>query len=197
MVRSLALLPALSLVLLFPDAGRADVLCTKKSGAVVRRTACKKKEAALDLSQFGALGPKGDPGDPGPSAVYVNQNEFANGLTNAFLLAPNPIASLSLPAGTYVVIGKTYVSDFDTNSSSNELTCQIRTGGSAVDESIAELGRLATGVFLDTSTLTVTAAVTLAADDVVTLNCANNGAANSSANSAKLMAIRTGSIVTQ
>jgi hypothetical protein len=42
------------------------VLCTKKSGVVVRRdAACKRKETQLDLTQFGALGPKGDPGSPG------------------------------------------------------------------------------------------------------------------------------------
>jgi len=44
----------------------AAVLCRRKSGVVVvRDAACKKKETALDLAQFGALGPKGDKGDPG------------------------------------------------------------------------------------------------------------------------------------
>ena len=44
----------------------AAVLCKKKSGVVVvRDEACKKKETALDLAQFGALGPKGDKGEPG------------------------------------------------------------------------------------------------------------------------------------
>ena len=36
----------------------AAVLCQKRSGAVVVRDACKKKETPLDLSQFGAAGPK-------------------------------------------------------------------------------------------------------------------------------------------
>lgn len=48
----------------------AAVLCrhTKSGRVAVRDTACKRKETALDLSQFGALGPqgpKGDSGDPG------------------------------------------------------------------------------------------------------------------------------------
>lgn len=43
------------------------VLCQKRSGAVVVRDACKKKERPLDLTQFGAVGPKGDAGDPGPT----------------------------------------------------------------------------------------------------------------------------------
>jgi hypothetical protein len=49
-------------------ADAAPVLCQKKSGViVVREAACKKnKEKPLDLAQFGAVGPKGDKGDPGP-----------------------------------------------------------------------------------------------------------------------------------
>ena len=50
-----------------PRADAAPVLCQKKkSGAVVvRDPACKRKETAVDLAQFGALGPKGDKGDKG------------------------------------------------------------------------------------------------------------------------------------
>jgi hypothetical protein len=44
---------------------RGDVLCQKRSGVVVVRAACKKKEAVLDLAQFRVVGPKGDKGDPG------------------------------------------------------------------------------------------------------------------------------------
>ncbi len=44
---------------------RAAVLCRKKSGVVVMRDACKKKEAPIDLTQFGAIGPQGPPGPPG------------------------------------------------------------------------------------------------------------------------------------
>ena len=157
----------------------------------------QEEGAALDLSQFGALGPKGDQGDPGPSTVYVNERAFADGLTNAFLTTPNPIASLSLPAGTYMVIAKGVASDFDHVSSSNEFTCQIRVGSDVADESIAELGRLATSTFLDTSTLTLASTVTLPSDGTVTFNCANNGASNSTITSGKLLAVRTGAIVTQ
>jgi hypothetical protein len=39
----------------------------KRSGALaVRDPACKRKETAVDLAQLGAVGPKGDQGDPGP-----------------------------------------------------------------------------------------------------------------------------------
>jgi hypothetical protein len=44
-------------------ADAAPVVCKKRSGTmVVRDPACKKKETAVDLAQFGAVGPKGDPG---------------------------------------------------------------------------------------------------------------------------------------
>ncbi len=43
----------------------ADVLCKKKSGVVVVRTTCKKKETALDPTALGLQGPKGDKGDTG------------------------------------------------------------------------------------------------------------------------------------
>lgn len=46
-------------------AAAAEVLCRKRSGVIVAREACKKKETPLDLAQFGAVGPKGDKGDPG------------------------------------------------------------------------------------------------------------------------------------
>jgi len=50
-------------------AGHAAVLCEKPSGAVFVRTACKKKEVPLDPGGLGLVGPKGDPGMPGPSGV--------------------------------------------------------------------------------------------------------------------------------
>ena len=34
---------------------RAEVFCKRRSGAVVVRDACKKKETAIDLAQFGAV----------------------------------------------------------------------------------------------------------------------------------------------
>jgi len=39
-----------------------EVLCKKGSGAVVVRSACRKKETALDPSALGLVGPKGDAG---------------------------------------------------------------------------------------------------------------------------------------
>jgi hypothetical protein len=50
-------------------AARADYFCEKKSGAVAIRSACKKKETQVDLTSFGALGPKGDPGPKGDTGT--------------------------------------------------------------------------------------------------------------------------------
>ncbi|GEM_PF-2361262 len=55
----------------------AAVLCEKKSGAVYVRTACKKKEVAVDAAALGLQGPKGDtgsPGGPGPTASTFASN---------------------------------------------------------------------------------------------------------------------------
>src|SRR5262249_57762979 len=60
-----------------PFTASGAVLCQKKSGAVVVRATCRKKEVALDLAQFGAVGsagapgPKGDPGPPGVGSPGV------------------------------------------------------------------------------------------------------------------------------
>ena len=69
MERTLCAVGLGALCLMWATPGRAVVLCAKKSGVVVIRAACKKKETPLDLAQLGAVGPKGDPGpqgNPGP-----------------------------------------------------------------------------------------------------------------------------------
>lgn len=47
----------------------AAVLCKKPTGAIAVRPACKKKEAPVDLTEFGALGPPGTPGTQGPAGL--------------------------------------------------------------------------------------------------------------------------------
>src|SRR5690242_5444191 len=48
---------------------RAEVLCAKKNGIVVMRTACKTRETAIDPVAVGLKGPQGDPGDQGDPGV--------------------------------------------------------------------------------------------------------------------------------
>jgi hypothetical protein len=52
-----------------PGAG-AEVVCTRPSGAVVIRAACRTRERLLDLAAIGASGPKGDPGPAGLSVRF-------------------------------------------------------------------------------------------------------------------------------
>lgn len=63
----------------FATAGLADaaVLCKRRSGAVVVRDACKKKETALDLAEFGAVGPQGLPGPTGPTGPAGTARAYA------------------------------------------------------------------------------------------------------------------------
>jgi len=65
------LIATVVLTALVTPAGAA-VLCKKKSGVVVVRPACAKKETAVNLSEFlsvGQPGPKGDPGTPGATGA--------------------------------------------------------------------------------------------------------------------------------
>jgi len=92
-----------SLLVLARPAG-ALVLCKKKSGAVVARDACKKKETTLTAAALGITpqpgakgdkGDKGDQGDPGPDVrayAYVDQNTvaFVAAKTKGFVSVTRP-----------------------------------------------------------------------------------------------------------
>ncbi len=73
----------LALCLTWAAPAGAVVLCTKKSGVVVVRATCRKRETPLNLTQFGAVGPKGDKGAPGgllvPCATQVGTDVFFTG----------------------------------------------------------------------------------------------------------------------
>jgi len=56
----------MALFVLIVCPAQAAVLCKKKkSGVVVMRDACRKKETKIDLGQFGVTGAAGPPGTPG------------------------------------------------------------------------------------------------------------------------------------
>ncbi len=65
-IRSLALTAGLTMALATPTS--AAVLCKKPTGVIVVRQACKKKEAPVDLAEFGAVGPAGTQGPAGLNA---------------------------------------------------------------------------------------------------------------------------------
>jgi len=63
-----------------------DVICKKKSGAMVIRGACKRRELQVRLADFGALGPPGDPGDAGAPGVAGTARAYAQVNSFGFIL---------------------------------------------------------------------------------------------------------------
>ena len=59
------------------------MFCQKRSGAAFVRNACQKKETQIDLAAFGAVGPKGDKGDPGPFPATLPSGQTLTGLYRA------------------------------------------------------------------------------------------------------------------
>jgi len=89
----------------------AAVICQKKSGAMFVRTNCNKKETPVDLSGFGAIGPKGDKGDkgdtgsagvPGAAIAYAHIN--ADGTVDAAHSKNVTSANVSLVTGGLVPV---------------------------------------------------------------------------------------------
>ena len=84
-----------------------DVICKKKSGAMVIRGACKRRELQVRLADFGALGPPGDPGDAGAPGVagtaraYAQVNSF--NYTFGMVLAKNITGVTHPETGVYCV----------------------------------------------------------------------------------------------
>ena len=69
--RLVAALLSVGLGLTATEAAHALVVCTRKSGALVLREACKKKETAVDASALGTVGPAGP---PAPALRVVDAN---------------------------------------------------------------------------------------------------------------------------
>lgn len=101
---------------------------------------CSNKEAGLEWNQQGPQGIQGVPGPqgaPGPSDAYV---ELA--APDVTLTGDTVVASLSLPAGKYVVSAKTFLkSSGDTNN-----LCRLLLPGGKFDWQFAET-RGAIGIY--------------------------------------------------
>jgi len=106
------------LAIAFGAIGAADgrVMCNKRSGVVViRPTACKAKEQALDLSQLGAVGPTG-PAGPLPATLpsgktltgafgmrgdaAAGSEAVEDGISFQFPLASSPTVHVIAPSDT-------------------------------------------------------------------------------------------------
>jgi hypothetical protein len=66
----------------------ADLLCRKKAGAVVLRTACAKREARVDLATLGALGPQGPQGPQVPAGAAALLKDAAGKLVGPWMVMP-------------------------------------------------------------------------------------------------------------
>src|SRR5262249_61862749 len=95
-----------------PFTASGAVLCQKKSGAVVVRATCRKKEAPLDLAQFGAVGsagapgPKGDPGPPGVGSPGMTGPKGDPGLPGRPGIGPLSAGPPESGAGGPTCVGK-------------------------------------------------------------------------------------------
>jgi len=96
---------AVGVVLTAMGTADAAVLCTKKTGAVVIRDACKKKERAMNLADFGASGPQGAPGATGPGVFVVDANGALVGpvVDELNILTSPPMARVVRKLGNDVV----------------------------------------------------------------------------------------------
>jgi hypothetical protein len=84
----------------------AAVVCKKKSGALVVRDECKKKESPVTLSEFGAVGPQGPAGADGAQGPIGPSNGYATSFSTSVDLledgTPVTLLSIDVPGGSYV-----------------------------------------------------------------------------------------------
>jgi hypothetical protein len=103
----------------------AVVLCKKKNGAAFVRDACKKKETQVPAAELGLVGPPGANGTNGtngaPGAVGPSHTYQTVGTDVPFTTSSVTVATLSLPAGKYLVMGRTWV----TNDAGDNAECDL------------------------------------------------------------------------
>lgn len=189
---------AVVVLAMLSGAGEAAVLCARKNGALKLREACKAKETLVDPVALGLQGPPGAAGPAGatgPSQVIITETQAVSGFTNTF----TPVATLALEPGDYLLIGKTWLTDYNPVVSFQEYACRLVVGGDVgapIDEASETLGQ-DNPVGIHSGTLVVTNTVSLDQTTAVDMRCANNGATQSSAMKVKLVAIRTAAITRQ
>jgi hypothetical protein len=169
-----------------------DVVSYKGSSyvAIAPNSATKPSNASdwmlmAKMGATGATGPKGDPGPPGPSAAYTTTNTSKMPIPHG----STTVASLSLPAGSFVYTGTVSISN--SGSSTIALTCEI------VDPS----GAVVTDIPVDSVTgtydgVTLTGASNSVAG-VATLICNSFNAQAYTLFQAGLTAVQAGSLTTQ
>jgi hypothetical protein len=139
-----------------------------------------------DTGADGAQGPKGDQGDAGPSRTLVAQ-PFTN--TTIEPAAFVTVASLSLPAGSYVLHGKVGISGFSAAAVAGECEIPNTSGAAATFTVVGGSGFDGEGTATLLNTVTVSTATT------INLRCvAFSGSPEYSANLPMITATQVGSL---
>jgi hypothetical protein len=194
-----------SLALFVALGGGAALASGLISGAkIVNHSISEKKLTAAAVKALrgqqgpaGAQGPKGATGAAGPQGVQgiqgVQGQIGPSGATSIYNKAGNKfglsgtVATLALPAGSYLVFGNTFVSDF--SSSSNNVNCSID-DSSAGD--IDDAGTWLDNAVVPQTTLNLVAPLTTSGS-TVSIVCLGQDA-NSTAFFTHLAAIKLGSV---
>jgi hypothetical protein len=168
--------------------------CYTKSGGALRVidgtvTSCSNKETALNWNVQGiqgAVGPQGPQGIPGPQGVTGPQGPvgpigprgpsgvshvYVTALQNSIALnsSPSQVLILNLPAGTYLVLGKT---DVSTNNGTAG-NCYLNAGSVELDHS----GAGVVGAASFSLGISLQATVGLPDGGSVVMNCSGQQAA--------------------
>lgn len=144
----------LAALLIAPRAEAASIYaCQKKKGGNVRivgsKTKCKKSEKKLSWSTTGTAGSNGSNGSNGtngtngtngaPGSNGTNGTNGAAGPSNGYIDKPSQssldgtdkvIATLTLPAGKYIVSGKVII---QRGGVGGETDCYLRLDGTSID----------------------------------------------------------------
>jgi hypothetical protein len=171
--------------------GSKQIKDNKVKGLDVRDGSLRKDDfASGQLPQ----GPRGAPGARGPSDAFQN---FVSGGTNLGSAAsPTTLASLSLPAGNYVVTGQATVDN--ASSTTGIAVCfLLRPGGTFF--SVVREGLGSNTAFDDKAEPTAVGALNLPAAGTVSLSCGYDAGASTDMSAAErhLVAVQVGTLTGQ
>lgn len=155
--------------------------CYSSGGALKVLTpgapSCPAGYAPITWNRTGPIGPKGDKGDPGlpgiqgiqgvPGTNGTNGTNGTDATSDVHQASNGPDAgplSISLPAGSYLVVGNAGVYNQDINSSQIAV-CSLQ--GTVVTAYV----RLSSGDVADTANMPITGTVTLSSPGAITVNC--------------------------
>jgi hypothetical protein len=188
----LAAIAAASVALLGAvESAQASTLyaCVKKNGTArlfASKPRCRHGEKRLSWNTEGVRGPRGSNGKTGKDGANgkdgTNGTNGAAGGFSASVETLRPfteaaevtIVSKTLPAGSYIISGKTEVSAFANQKQAFGAGCELFDGGTLdMSAFYAPLVELNSKLFVGTNTLALEAAATLKSPTTVSLRCSD------------------------